>query len=112
MESETSRPMNINNYNPSNGKLSASIHWLITKIYEANDIPDNLRDVFCEDDEGNLELLPTIIKCLTSGSFYAQAASKVLKNNALVAQHIGAVLGALSSAGIDVREADGSLVSL
>uniref|UniRef100_A0A915CNH0 Calponin-homology (CH) domain-containing protein n=1 Tax=Ditylenchus dipsaci TaxID=166011 RepID=A0A915CNH0_9BILA len=106
-----SRPININDYNSSDGKLKASIKWLITRIYEEKDIPDNLRDLFFVDDKEMLQLLPIVVVCLQNGSLYTQASSKILQNNSLINGSISSVLCALSSVGIEAREADGGYVT-
>uniref|UniRef100_A0A914YX99 CASAMP N-terminal domain-containing protein n=1 Tax=Panagrolaimus superbus TaxID=310955 RepID=A0A914YX99_9BILA len=78
------RPLNVNQYNSDEGKLIASIKWLITRIYEDNGIPDKLRELFYRDDEGNLNLTNAVAAALTNGSLYSQAASRILRDPGLV----------------------------
>uniref|UniRef100_A0AC34GPK5 Calponin-homology (CH) domain-containing protein n=1 Tax=Panagrolaimus sp. ES5 TaxID=591445 RepID=A0AC34GPK5_9BILA len=106
------RPLNVNQYNSDEGKLIASIKWLITRIYEDNGIPDKLRELFYRDDEGNLNLTNAVAAALTNGSLYSQAASRILRDPGLVNQSHGTVLRALSrSVEIEVRDSDGALVT-
>jgi hypothetical protein len=106
------RLINVNQYNSDEGKLIASIKWLITRIYEDNGIPDKLRELFYRDSEGNLNLTNAVAAALTNGSLYSQAASRILRDPGLVNQSHGTVLRALSrSVEIEVRDSDGALVT-
>uniref|UniRef100_A0AC34REX8 Uncharacterized protein n=1 Tax=Panagrolaimus sp. JU765 TaxID=591449 RepID=A0AC34REX8_9BILA len=79
-----SRPINVNQYNHEEGKLVASIKWLITRIYQDQGIPDKLSELFYRDDEGNLKLCDAVAGALTNGSLYSQAASKILRDPGLI----------------------------
>ncbi|CAD5230683.1 unnamed protein product [Bursaphelenchus okinawaensis] len=110
MASEDQRPINVAEYNFEEGKLVASVRWLITRIYEDNDIPDKLQRLFLRDDERLLHLSPNLIGALVNGSLYTQAASKILQDSSLLTQSVGAVLKALSNADIEVRDAEGGMI--
>jgi hypothetical protein len=58
-----------------------------------------------------LRLSPTLSAILTDGSLYSQAASKILHDHTLINRTLGAVLRELSNADIEVRDADGQLVT-
>lgn len=97
--------MSMNNYNYENGKLKASIKWLITRIYnEHNSLPDNLQELFTHDNEGHLTLTAPVIACLTNASFYCQAASRIFQDASILTNNIGSVFNALTRYGIDVRD--------
>ncbi|KAI1716324.1 microtubule-binding calmodulin-regulated spectrin-associated domain-containing protein [Ditylenchus destructor] len=108
---QSARTININEYNAAEGKLKASLKWLIARCYTSTDVPDNLSNLFYIDEKSSLQLLPVVVVCLKNGSLYSQAASKILHDNALVGGSISSVLHALSSINIEVREADGSHVT-
>jgi hypothetical protein len=103
------RPINVNSYDSDQGKLRASLKWLVTHIY-SDSVPDMLETFFVEN-HGELALNSAIATALINGSLYSQAASKILKDNALVNQTHGGVLRALSSAHIQVKDADGRIVT-
>uniref|UniRef100_A0A7E4V3R2 Calponin-homology (CH) domain-containing protein n=1 Tax=Panagrellus redivivus TaxID=6233 RepID=A0A7E4V3R2_PANRE len=104
--------IDVEDYNPEEGKLVASLKWLITRIYEDKGIPDKLRELFYRDEEGNLCLTEAVASALTHGSLYAQAASRILRDPSLVNETHGNVLRALSRAvEIEVRDSDGSIVT-
>ncbi|ETN84999.1 hypothetical protein NECAME_01561, partial [Necator americanus] len=93
----------LDQYLETEGKLAASIRWLILRVYEQEkDIPDKLRHGAFRDERGHLQLDVAIITGLTNGSLYSQAAAKIFKEPQLVAQSHGAVLAALVDYGIDV----------
>ncbi|KAI1724438.1 microtubule-binding calmodulin-regulated spectrin-associated domain-containing protein [Ditylenchus destructor] len=108
---QSARTININEYNAAEGKMKASLKWLIARCYTSSDVPDNLSNLFYTDEKSSLQLLPVVVVCLKNGSLYSQAASKILHDNALVGGSISSVLHALSSINIEVREADGSHVT-
>ncbi|CAD5233939.1 unnamed protein product [Bursaphelenchus xylophilus] len=110
MAAEDQRPINVADYNFEEGKLVASVRWLITKIYEDNDIPDKLQRLFLRDDERLLHLSPNLVGALVNGSLYSQAASKILQDPSLLTKSVGAVLKALASADIEVRDAEGGMI--
>ncbi|KAI6191866.1 Patronin [Aphelenchoides bicaudatus] len=111
MDAEDSRTIDTNAYNFEEAKLVASIRWLVTKVYENADIPDRLQQLFVRDQE-TLRLSPTLSAILTDGSFYTQAASKILHDSSLVTRSLGSVLKELSNvADVEVRDFDGSLVT-
>uniref|UniRef100_A0A914BWG2 Calponin-homology (CH) domain-containing protein n=1 Tax=Acrobeloides nanus TaxID=290746 RepID=A0A914BWG2_9BILA len=105
------RSIAASNYNYEEGKLVASIKWLITKIYENKGIPDKLHNPFHRTDDDVLQLTSTILTVLTNGSLYVQAAAKILHDNSLLTQSHGAVIRALSSVDVEVRDSDGTFVT-
>ncbi|KAI6217484.1 Calponin-homology (CH) domain-containing protein [Aphelenchoides fujianensis] len=110
-DEDENRPLNVNDYNYEEGKLVASIRWLITRVYEDADVPDRLRELFVRDEKNTLHLTPTVTAILLNGSLYTQAASKILRDPSLIAKSVGAVLKSLSTADIEVRDAEGSLIT-
>ncbi|CAB3400617.1 unnamed protein product [Caenorhabditis bovis] len=102
----------IEDYDENEGKLAASIRWLIARVYEERrDMPDKLRDGAVRDETGHFRISEAVIGALCNGSLYAQAAAKIFKESALAAKSQGTVLAALTDYGIDVlhRIEDGSL---
>ncbi|KAK6033047.1 hypothetical protein OSTOST_00746, partial [Ostertagia ostertagi] len=90
-------------YVETEGKLAASIRWLILRVYEQEkDIPDKLRNGAFRDERGHLQLDIAILTGLTNGSLYCQAAAKIFKEPQL--QSHGAVLAALTDYGVDVLQ--------
>ncbi|EYC42855.1 hypothetical protein Y032_0515g2788 [Ancylostoma ceylanicum] len=104
MEEDILPPLTpLDQYLETEGKLAASIRWLILRVYEQEkDIPDKLRHGAFRDERGHLQLDVAILTGLTNGSLYSQAAAKIFKEPQLVAQSHGAVLAALIDYGIDV----------
>ncbi|KAI6173630.1 Patronin [Aphelenchoides besseyi] len=111
MAEEENQPLNVNDYNSEEGKLVASIRWLINRVYETADVPDRLRELFVRDEKNSLHLTSTVTTILVNGSLYTQAASKILRDPTLITKTVGAVLKALSTADIEVRDAEGSLIT-
>lgn len=77
------------------GRLQASIKWLITRIYnDQNQLPDSLCEPFKLNNEvklkqvlyfykliqGRIELTSPVIFSLVNGSFYCQAAAKIFQD--------------------------------
>ncbi|KHJ91515.1 hypothetical protein OESDEN_08621 [Oesophagostomum dentatum] len=104
MEEDILPPLTpLDQYQETEGKLAASIRWLILRVYEQEkDIPDKLRHGAFRDERGHLQLDIAILTGLTNGSLYSQAAAKIFKEPQLVTQSHGAVLAALVDYGIDV----------
>uniref|UniRef100_A0A0N4W0G3 Calponin-homology (CH) domain-containing protein n=1 Tax=Haemonchus placei TaxID=6290 RepID=A0A0N4W0G3_HAEPC len=95
----------VSDYSTFQGKLAASIRWLILRVYEQEkDIPDKLRRGAFRDERGHLQLDIAILTGLTNGSLYCQAAAKIFKEPQLVTQSHGAVIAALTDYGIDVLQ--------
>ncbi|XGW35762.1 hypothetical protein V3C99_019168 [Haemonchus contortus] len=95
----------LDHYVETEGKLAASIRWLILRVYEQEkDIPDKLRRGAFRDERGHLQLDIAILTGLTNGSLYCQAAAKIFKEPQLVTQSHGAVIAALTDYGIDVLQ--------
>uniref|UniRef100_A0A914H1N0 Patronin n=1 Tax=Globodera rostochiensis TaxID=31243 RepID=A0A914H1N0_GLORO len=102
---------NVANYRPEEGKMKASLKWLVSRVYGDNYVPDGLRELFFSDVDGHLQPSPPLIASLVNGSLYCLAASRIFQDAAIAAapQHnIGAVFSALSREGIDVRDLDGN----
>lgn len=86
--------------NQFQGKLAASIRWLISRVYEEKrDMPDKLRDGVQRDEnvslrtniaptrsiiQGHFQISEAVLAALCNGSLYAQAAAKIFKESALV----------------------------
>uniref|UniRef100_A0A8R1HU46 Patronin n=1 Tax=Caenorhabditis japonica TaxID=281687 RepID=A0A8R1HU46_CAEJA len=93
----------IEDYDENEGKLAASIRWLISRVYEEKrDMPDKLRDGVQRDENGHFQISEAVLGALCNGSLYAQAAAKIFKESALVTKGHGAVLAVLTDYGIDV----------
>ncbi|KAE9419362.1 hypothetical protein Angca_002417, partial [Angiostrongylus cantonensis] len=93
----------LDQYMETEGKLAASIRWLILRVYgQEKDIPDKLRLSGFRDERGHLQLDIAILTGLTNGSLYCQAAAKIFKEPHLVTQSHGAVIAALTDYGVDV----------
>ncbi|KAJ1362998.1 hypothetical protein KIN20_022742 [Parelaphostrongylus tenuis] len=93
----------LDQYVETEGKLAASIRWLILRVYgQEKDIPDKLRLSGFRDERGHLQLDIAILTGLTNGSLYCQAAAKIFKEPHLVTESHGAVLAALTDYGVDV----------
>ncbi|CAI5455374.1 unnamed protein product [Caenorhabditis angaria] len=93
----------IEDYDENEGKLAASIRWLISRVYEEKrDMPDKLRDGVQRDENGHFQISEAVLSALCNGSLYAQAAAKIFKESVLVTKSHGAVLAALTDYGIDV----------
>ncbi|CAJ0610232.1 unnamed protein product [Cylicocyclus nassatus] len=114
MEEDILPPLTpLDQYQETEGKLAASIRWLILRVYEQEkDVPDKLRHGAFRDERGHLQLDVAILTGLTNGSLYSQAAAKIFKEPQLVTQSHGAVLAALVDYGIDVvQSSDGGPVT-
>ncbi|KJH42889.1 hypothetical protein DICVIV_11126 [Dictyocaulus viviparus] len=93
----------LEHYVETEGKLAASIRWLILRVYgQEKYIPDKLRISGLRDESGHLQLDIAIVTGLTNGSLYCQAAAKIFKDPQLVTKSHGAVLAALTDCGVDV----------
>ncbi|KAF1746918.1 hypothetical protein GCK72_023376 [Caenorhabditis remanei] len=101
----------IEDYDENEGKLAASIRWLISRVYEEKrDVPDKLRDGVQRDENGHFQIDEAVLGALCNGSLYAQAAAKIFKESALVTKSHGAVLAVLTDYGIDVLHDGNELV--
>ncbi|CDH92934.1 Patronin (microtubule-binding protein) homolog [Caenorhabditis elegans] len=101
----------IEDYDENEGKLAASIRWLISRVYEEKrDMPDKLRDGVQRDENGHFQIDEAVVGALCNGSLYAQAAAKIFKESALVTKGHGAVLAVLTDYGIDVLHDGNELV--
>ncbi|WKY14424.1 hypothetical protein Q1695_000178 [Nippostrongylus brasiliensis] len=101
----------VDQYVETEGKLYASIRWLILRVYEQEkDIPDKLRHGAFRNERGHLHIDVAILTGLTNGSLYCQAAAKIFKEPQLVTasfldhQSHGAVIAALLDYGIDTLQ--------
>ncbi|TKR80028.1 hypothetical protein L596_014164 [Steinernema carpocapsae] len=102
--------LNPQRYNAANGKLAASLRWLIGRVYE-NQIPDKLRDAFFYDEEENLHLTPAVATALTNGSLYCQAGARIFQDQTLINQSHSGVLRALSNNELTALDADGQPIT-
>ncbi|CAI4224011.1 unnamed protein product [Auanema sp. JU1783] len=90
-------------YSETEGKLAASLRWLINRVYEKEcDIPDKLRNGISRDDKLRLQVDQSVLFGLINGSLYNMAAAKIFKEPHLVQASPAAVLAALTDYGIDV----------
>ncbi|KAL3104129.1 hypothetical protein niasHS_002156 [Heterodera schachtii] len=104
---------NVTNYKSDEGKTKASFKWIVSRVYGDGYMPDGLRSLFFEDNDGKLQLSPQLVASLVNGSLYGQAASRIFRDSVISSspQHgIGAVFSILSREGIDVRDADGNAI--
>ncbi|KAK0403528.1 hypothetical protein QR680_016975 [Steinernema hermaphroditum] len=97
--------LNPQRYNATNGKLAASVRWLIGRVYE-NQIPDKLRDAFYYDEEDNLHLTPAVATALTNGSLYCQAAARIFQDQSLLSKSHSGVLRSLSQNQLTALDTD------
>uniref|UniRef100_A0A0K0EUV5 Patronin (inferred by orthology to a D. melanogaster protein) n=1 Tax=Strongyloides venezuelensis TaxID=75913 RepID=A0A0K0EUV5_STRVS len=105
METDTKHNNSVE-YNSVQGKLFASVRWLIARVYDQGNIPDLLQNIvnlqYNEESKDSCALSNTVITALANGSLYSQAAAKILKNSSLVNASPGSLLHVLTQYGIDV----------
>lgn len=84
-------------------KQRASIRWLLTKAYN-NRVPDQLRDPFYADHEGNLHLKPQIVVGLGNASIYCQVLANIYSDPNYQSLNHWSILQTLSRKGVPILE--------
>ncbi|KAF8380870.1 ptrn-1 [Pristionchus pacificus] len=93
--------VDVQNYNAFEAKLVASVHWLITRVFD-REIPDKLRQIVQLDGENRVVLSVAVQTALTNGSLYGQAAARIFKDGAMLQHRLESILVALTHAGSPV----------
>uniref|UniRef100_A0A915Q4M2 CKK domain-containing protein n=1 Tax=Setaria digitata TaxID=48799 RepID=A0A915Q4M2_9BILA len=91
----------INCYNVEKGKLSASVKWLIGRVYGST-APDLLVQPIKENTNNTFQLEAAVVTGLTNASLYSNAAAKIFKDQSLLNKPHGVVLRALASHSIPI----------
>ncbi|KAF7633369.1 hypothetical protein Mgra_00007251 [Meloidogyne graminicola] len=107
------KAMSTSNYNFEEGRLQASIKWLITRIYnDQNQLPDSLCEPFKLNNEGRIELTSPVIFSLVNGSFYCQAAAKIFQDPSFLHGDLSLLFFALMQADIEIKDIEGQPVTV
>uniref|UniRef100_A0AAF5PLK3 CKK domain-containing protein n=2 Tax=Wuchereria bancrofti TaxID=6293 RepID=A0AAF5PLK3_WUCBA len=91
----------INCYNVEKGKISASVKWLIGRVYGST-APDLLIKPIKENSNNTFQLEAAVVTGLTNASLYSNAAAKIFKDQSLLNKPHGVVLRALASHSIPI----------
>ncbi|KHN84783.1 Calmodulin-regulated spectrin-associated protein 1 [Toxocara canis] len=92
----SSEYMNGTSFQLGQGKLAASVKWLIGRVYGGS-APDLLQNPIRYNDNNTFQLETTVVTALTNSSLYSNAAAKIFKDQNLINQPHGVVLRALAS---------------
>jgi calmodulin-regulated spectrin-associated protein len=84
-------------------KQRASIRWLLSKAYN-NRVPDQLREPFYSDHDGNLHLKPQIVVGLGNASIYCQVLANVYSDPNYQSLNHWSILQTLSRKGVPILE--------
>lgn len=84
-------------------KQRASIRWLLTKAYN-NRVPDQLRDPFYIDNDGNQQLKPQIVVGLGNASIYCQVLANIYSDPNYQSLNHWSILQTLSRKGVPILE--------
>lgn len=84
-------------------KQRASIRWLLSKAYN-NRVPDQLRDPFYLDHDGNQHLKPQIVVGLGNASIYCQVLANVYSDPNYQSLNHWSILQTLSRKGVPILE--------
>ncbi|VBB31779.1 unnamed protein product [Acanthocheilonema viteae] len=91
----------INCYNVEKGKLSASVKWLIGRVY-GSAAPDLLVKPIKENTNNTFQLETAVMTGLTNASLYSNAAAKIFKDQSLLNKPHSVVLRALTNHSIPI----------
>ncbi|CAG9537420.1 unnamed protein product [Cercopithifilaria johnstoni] len=91
----------INCYNVEKGKLSASVKWLIGRVYGST-APDLLVKPIKENANNTFQLEAAVVTGLTNASLYSNAAAKIFKDQSLLNKPHSVVLRALANHSIPI----------
>uniref|UniRef100_A0A0R3S414 Calmodulin-regulated spectrin-associated protein 1 n=1 Tax=Elaeophora elaphi TaxID=1147741 RepID=A0A0R3S414_9BILA len=91
----------INCYNVEKGKLSASVKWLIGRVYGST-APDLLVKPIKENTNNTFQLEAAVVTGLTNASLYSNAAAKIFKDQSLLNKPHSVVLRALANHSIPI----------
>ncbi|MCP9265222.1 Short spindle protein 4 [Dirofilaria immitis] len=91
----------INCYNVEKGKLSASVKWLIGRVYGST-APDLLVKPIRENSNNTFQLETAVVTGLTNASLYSNAAAKIFKDQSLINKSHSVVLRALANHSIPI----------
>ncbi|EFO22584.2 hypothetical protein LOAG_05900 [Loa loa] len=91
----------INCYNVEKGKLSASVKWLIGRVYGSM-APDLLVKPIKENSNNTFQLEAAVVTGLTNASLYSNAAAKILKDQSLLNKPHNVILRALTNHSIPI----------
>ena len=84
-------------------KQRATIRWLLTKAYN-NRVPDQLRDPFYTDHDGNQQLKPQIVVGLGNASIYCQVLANIYSDPNYQSLNHWSILQTLSRKGVPILE--------
>ncbi|VDN51643.1 unnamed protein product [Dracunculus medinensis] len=78
------------------GKLTASVKWLVGRVY-GKSVPDLLQNPVRVNDDNTFHLVTAVITGLTNASLYSNAAAKIFKDHSLINKSHGVVLRVLAN---------------
>lgn len=91
----------INCYNVTQGKLNASIRWLIGRVYGSN-APDLLQNPLHKNENRTFQLKDAVVTALTNASLYSNAAAKIFRDQSLMNKSHSAVLRTLANYSVPI----------
>lgn len=84
-------------------KQRASVKWILSKAY-SNRVPDNLKEPFFKDHEGQEHLKPQIVVGLGNASLYCQVLSNIYSDPNYQSLNHWSILQTLYRKGVPIHE--------
>ncbi|XP_012946515.1 calmodulin-regulated spectrin-associated protein 1, partial [Aplysia californica] len=110
VDSDVIEIVSADEYDAHRAKLRSSLSWLISKVYGSQP-PNDLKDPFYENSEGQLVLRPVMVNLLSSSELYCQACSNMFPETHTQWRGHWSIIQVLSRKGIYIQDIQDTAVT-